>query len=126
MAVDVRISGSTVDVAPDGVTRNRIIPTTYSVDEESTPIDPSDTSGAFGSFQFGVIATSTTQFAGDKTAQIEDDFLGTTEGTITILGDANIGEVATITADSRLGQLYVDRTIAPFTGRFEDALLYYF
>jgi hypothetical protein len=86
----------------------------YSVVEDATPLDPSDLTGGFGQ-----ITMTSNEFTGVKRIMgkdlvLSDGALGTTAGVVR--GLSGTGNVVTIQANSRLGNLAVERTIPPFTG----------
>lgn len=94
----------------------------YSVVEDSTPIDPSDTSGGFG--QVSVSLPETAELAGymDKSIVLTDGALGETTGVVRQL--SGNGLAAQLVANSRLSLLAVERTIAPFSGTLTAYLTY--
>ena len=98
----------------------------YSVTEDSTPLDPSDSSGGVGQFTVGIseedVATNP-RFLRKKTATLVDGSQGTTTGVVRGVSGAN-GDL-TLTVNSRMAQLAVQRTAAPFVGTLEDAFTYY-
>lgn len=97
--------------------------TSYSVTEDSTPIDPSDTTGGVGQFTFGIDEDDKSKFLSNKSAKLEDGSQGTTLGTIRGLSSPD--GALTVTADSRMALLAVKRTAQPFIGTLEGAFVYY-
>lgn len=96
----------------------------YSVVEDSTPIDPSDTTGGYGQLTFTMPENRDTKRLRGKVAQLDDSFYGQTQAVIQSMnGD---GSDVQITADSRLSLLAAVRTAAPFSGTLQNAFLYYF
>lgn len=120
MSGDVTISGTGF---PAGGT---LYPNTtdYSVIEDSTPLDPSDTSGGVGTFSFGITdnGVSAPTFRG-RTAVLADGAQGTTTGTVS--GLSSDGNTITVSADSRLIALNVTRTAQPYSGTLSGCLNYY-
>jgi hypothetical protein len=98
----------------------------YTVTEDSTPIDPNDTSGGVGQIDFDVIEDDDNGaiLLINDTVMLTDQSNGKTTGTVT--GISGNDGVASVTANSRLGLLLSTVQAQPFTGRLEDALLYYF
>lgn len=112
MGIDIKINGKLEQFA-----------SAYSVQEDSTPVDPSDSSGGVGQFTFTVPTRDDTKMLRGKVADLEDGSQGTTQGTITgVSGDR---DNATVTADSRLGALNVGRTAQPYVGTLGGAFRYY-
>lgn len=88
--------------------------TDYQVQEDSTPVDPSDTTGAVG-----VITMMTTEQADTiSLMDIPVDLTIVTQGVTrgTVRGLSSTDDESTIVADSRLAQLVVNRQAQPFTG----------
>lgn len=118
MAVEVKINGS-VEAGPG----ERIIATGYSATEDSTPIDPTDTTGGVGQFNVGADETKSSPLLLRKTVDITDGSQGTTTGTIRTLA-SNDGQL-TITADSRLNLLTATKQAQPRTGTLGSVFIYY-
>lgn len=97
--------------------------TTFSVSEDSTPIDPSDSTGAVGQFTFGIDEDVNTKLLLEATVNLSDQSQGVTSGMVRGISSNN-GDV-TVTADSRLALLATKRQAQPFTGTLENAFLYY-
>jgi hypothetical protein len=95
----------------------------FSVTEEATPLDPSDSTGAVGQFTVAIPPTPETKLVRQKRLDLEDGTRGTTVGTIRSL--AVTPTATTLTADSRLSALNVVRQVNPVNGTFEQAILYY-
>lgn len=98
----------------------------YSVLEESTPIDASDSSGGTGQITFTAADDPSRQgsiLLLNDTVRLTDGDRGETQGKINSLAGTN-GTVS-VTADSLLGQLVVDKTALPQTGTFENVIQYY-
>lgn len=95
----------------------------YSVTEDSTPIDPSDSSGGVGQFTFTVPENDDSKKSRGETVVLDDGSQGTTSGKIT--SASGNGTDATLTADSRLAALMVTRTAQPFSGTLQAAFEYY-
>ena len=96
----------------------------YSVEEDSTPADPSDTTGGFGRITVPIPDRPEIKRWGGKILRLEDGAEGTTTGTIR--GRSGNGLTAQLVADSRIGRLSVPRRAEPFNGTLGDALEYYF
>lgn len=96
----------------------------YSVVEDASPVDPSDTSGGTGQTTVSMAENNETFFLLNKSLDLRDDALGTTRGIVKSL--ASTDGKATVTADGRLALLAAERTAQPFTGTLGDALRYYF
>lgn len=95
----------------------------YSVVEDATPLDPSDLTGGFGQITVALPDRIAVRRTMGKELSLTDGSLGQIVGTVRNLkGDLSAGEVV---ANSRLGQLAVERTIQPFVGLLGDALEYY-
>lgn len=98
----------------------------YSVDEDATPIEPSDSSGGTGVSRFTVTEDSSAEgtilLRGD-TVEIEDGSNGRTKGTVTSVAGSETE--ATINAGSRLNALVLECTMLPFAGTLEAAFRYY-
>jgi hypothetical protein len=99
--------------------------TGYSVSEDATPIDASDSSGGVGqlniSLDEGVQVYS--QLYLNDFLDLEDGANGTTQGVVNSVQITN--GVASLAGDSRIGAFLADRTAAPFTGRLDNAFAYY-
>lgn len=97
----------------------------YSVQEDSTPVSPADSSGGTGT----VSITVTEDAASDGSILLlnddivlEDSVKGTTSGSVNNV-DSNNGAV-TISGDSRLGILNATRYIPAHSGTIETAVLH--
>lgn len=119
MSGDVTISGTGF---PTGGT---LFPNTadYSVVEDATPLDPSDSTGGVGTFTFGVSDKGSYLGFRGRTAMLADGSQGTTTGTVS--GSSSDGTTVTVSADSRLIALNVIRTAQPYSGTISGALNYY-
>lgn len=118
MAVIVKVNGST-EAAPG----QRIIPTGYSASEDSTPIDPTDTTGGVGQFTVGAAETPASPLLLRKVIDINDGSQGVTTGTIRNLS-SNDGAL-TITADSRMNLLTATKQAQPQVGTLGSVFTYY-
>lgn len=112
MAVRARVAGREMRGVTD-----------YSVQEDSTPIDPSDESGGTPQINFAVDEFPGWRNVEDEPVELTDDAQGTTQGTVTAVSMQN-GRVQ-ITADSRILQLATQRTAMPYQGSLGGALRYY-
>lgn len=95
----------------------------YSVVEDSTPMDPSDTTGGFGQITVTLPEDADTRGLMNEQLVLTDGALGETTGTVRSLGGDGLS--AQITANSRLGNLAVERTITPFVGTLTDCIEYH-
>lgn len=86
----------------------------YQVAEDSTPVDPSDTTGATGAITMVTVEQDDTISLMDIPVDLSVVTQGVTRGTVR--GLSSTDEQATITADSRLAQLVVNRQAQPFEG----------
>lgn len=100
--------------------------TEYTVSEESTPVEASDSSGGTGQITFGAV-DDPTRFGSvlllNDTVKLTDGDRGNIEGKINSLTSND--RVLTIVADSLLGRLVVDKKAEPVHGTFGDAITYY-
>lgn len=96
----------------------------YNVVEDSTPIDPSDTSGGYGQLTLTIPETRDSKEIRGREVELEDTDYGTTVGSVVALSGDHYD--LAVTADSRLSQLAATRTAAPFSGTLTAALNYYF
>lgn len=99
---------------------------TYTVSEESTPVEASDTSGGAGQITFTAVDDASRLGSAlllNDTIELRDGDKGVTVGQINSV-TSNDG-VLNITADSRLGRLVMDVTTAPISDTFENVILYY-
>jgi hypothetical protein len=113
--IDIRVDGKIVK----GVSG-------YTVSEESTPIDPSDTTGATGTLSVSFLQRAknvlTAKRMYRKQIDIEDRGQGITQGIARV--PSTSGGTISIGADQRLALLAVVRTAAPFNGTLGDYLTY--
>lgn len=110
-----------VTIVVDGV--EQYTTDSFSVTEDATPIDPSDMTGGVSQFTFGAQDSAESFDLYDKTVSLVDDAQGTTTGIVRGLNGNN--GALTVTADSRMGMLTVERTAQPFVGTLENAIHYY-
>ena len=100
---------------------------TYTVQEDATPLIGDDNSGGVGQINFNVVedpgAEGTILLLND-TVELIDPFYGRTNGDITSISTSD--GVASITANSRLGRLVATRSVQPYTGTLGGAITYYF
>ena len=98
----------------------------YSVSEESTPIEASDSSGGTGQISFNAV-DDPSRFGSvlllNDTVKLTDGDRGDTEGKINSL--VSNDRVLNVTADSRLGRLVADKTAAPVHSTFSSVITYY-
>lgn len=98
----------------------------YTVLEESTAIEASDSSGGTGQISFSAIddpSRTGSMLLLNDTVELTDGARGMTQGKINDIQGVN-GAVA-ITADSRLGRLVIDATSPGVNGTFGDAVFQY-
>jgi hypothetical protein len=98
----------------------------YSANEESTPIDPSDTSGGYGQLKFNAIEDASPDGSAlllNDTVTLADGSNGSTMGVVSSVD--MVDGIVTITADSRLGILRARVQAAPFNGTLASAFTYY-
>lgn len=120
MAVEVEVTGNGIFAGAKSNIGG------YSVSEESTPVEASDTTGGAGQLTFSAVEAvgrfgSSLLLNDDVT--LTDGDRGTTVGKINAV-TSNDG-ILNVTADSRLGRLVTDVSTVPVDGTFEDAILYY-
>lgn len=97
--------------------------TGYSVQEDATPLDVSSTEGGVGTINFAMAADPNSIMMFDSAIELDDDYRGTTSGTIT---QVELSEgLNNVTADSRLGVLVGNTRALPMTGTFESVVRYY-
>lgn len=112
---------SGVVVKLNGVIRRDV--SEYTVVEDSTPLDPSDTTGGFGQ----ITATLESRPGGERTMgqtlTLEDGSLGQTTGIVRGINDDDIS--MSFTADSRIALLAVERTCQPFIGTLTAGITYH-
>lgn len=97
--------------------------TDYSVIEDSTPTDPTDTTGGYGQFTVGIGELEDTRYLHGVPINLRISSQGETVGTVRGLGGDGHG--ATVTADSRLAQLNAVRTAQPVNGTLASVFTYY-
>lgn len=96
----------------------------YSVQEDATTINAGTYSGGFGQLTVEMNDESRDLIrAINDRATLSDPVMGKVTGTVRNMSSDD-GDI-TVTADSTLGLFNADKVVAPFTGRFEDALRYY-
>lgn len=96
----------------------------YSAVEDSTPIDPSDTSGGAGQIGLSIAPTPDGKQLRGKTVRLTDGAQGSTTGRISAASGGTANPTA-VTADSRLIALNVVRVANPYTGTLAGAFSYY-
>lgn len=95
----------------------------YSVVEDSTPVDPADTTGGFGQISTTLYDKEATPTLLGKPLDLSDGQQGETTGVVR--GLSGNGLSASVTADSRLALTAVTRQAQPFVGTLGGALRYY-
>lgn len=115
MAVDVTIDGTLYTST-----------SSYTVQEDATPIVAGDNAGGTGQFTITLPtpedASKARRFR-DKSVSLADGSQGTTVGIARQISGNDLE--TTITADSRLAALVVTRTTQPYVGTLEGAFRYY-
>lgn len=96
----------------------------YSVVEDSSPVDISDTTGGTGQTTISLEEDPATRGWMNDRLELQDQALGVTRGTIRSMSAAD--SKATVTADGLLALASVEKTAQPFIGTLGDALRYYF
>lgn len=105
----------------------------FSYTEDATPIDPLSTDGGSSQVTFSAIEDSTSTDSVLKTnsrliinnaVTISDDDFGDINLQVKKL-DINSGGVLTVTGDSIMAKLNVEKTAEAFTGTLADAITYY-
>lgn len=101
--------------------------TGYSVQEDATPLDPSDTTGGVGQIDFDAEfiegPEGSVQLQG-LDVELRDNYRGSTFGTIT---DVELSDDKTVsmTANGRLGALVGTVKAKPMVDTFQNVILYY-
>lgn len=95
----------------------------YTVSEDSTPLDPSDSTGGVGQFTVTIPESTDAKHLSGQTVTLVDGTQGTTIGTSNgITGD---GQVFTLTVDGRLNAFMATQTAQPYSGTLGGAFTYY-
>lgn len=118
MAVDVTITGGGSFAGSTANINN------YSVSEESTPVEASDTSGGAGQITFTAVdngALSALLINSD--VSITDGDRGTITGRINNLNSTD--RIISVTADSRLGRLVADKRVGPVDTTLDSVIYSY-
>lgn len=108
----------------------RVLPdlSDWSAQEDSTPIDASDTSGSVGGFSIAFahrLAPHVIKgFVGRRRIRIDDDDYGLTLGNVA--APSSQDGVSQVTVDNKLARLAVTRTAKPYAGTLGGAIDYYF
>ena len=101
--------------------------TNYTIKEDSTPLDPSDSSGSTGSISFGVSedpdADGTIALLG-STINVADSANGEISGLVRTISVSD--GTAGIELETSLSKLNVDRLVKGFNGTLRAAFTYYF
>ena len=90
----------------------------YSVTEESTPLNPADSSGSVGALTLSAPENPDAEYAVSETFTLTDPARGSVQGIVR--GVATAGGRNTFTADSALGALNTDRLMPPLWGMLSD------
>lgn len=111
---------STAEIVVGGKRTTNV--TSFSVQEDATPIDPSSSAGGVGQITLGLVADRDSPMLMGEIV-ITDGARGRTRGAVTGLS-ASDGEL-TVTADSILGRFNSNRVAAPYVGTLGGAVTYY-
>lgn len=95
----------------------------YSIVEDSSPIDVADSSGGVQQATFTIRTPDGWKTFRGKSAVIQDATEGTTQLIVTDI--SNNRGVLTVTANSMLAKTAVTRTMQPYTGTLGGAITYY-
>jgi hypothetical protein len=95
----------------------------YSITEDSTPVDPADSTGGYGQLTLAIKDKPGVKLLGGAPLEFADGVQGKTSGIVR--GQSGNGLTAQITADSRLALAAVKRKAGPFVGTLGNALRYY-
>lgn len=97
--------------------------TTWSVDEDITPIDPGSTDGGVGQITFSAPDWPLSRHLRNTDVTLEDSDYGTTIGVVrSVSNDDNV--MMSATADSELGKLVAQRTAEPYQGTLQGLFQY--
>ena len=100
--------------------------TGYTVNEDATPIEGSDTTGGTGTLNFSVMENSApdgTIMLLNDSVQLTDGSNGVTSGIVYSVADGD--GLATISANARTNAFIANVKIAPYTGTLGGAFTYY-
>lgn len=95
----------------------------YSIVEDSSPIDPADSSGGVQQATFTIKTPSNWKTFRGKTALLQDETEGVAQLIVTDV--SNSRGILTVTANSELAKTAVTRTVQPYTGTLGGAIIYY-
>jgi hypothetical protein len=109
-----------VEVHIDNYTTSNV--SSFSVQEDATPIDPSSSAGGIGQITFGLDSSEDSPLLIGELI-ITDGARGKTSGAIRSLAETD-GKL-TITADSVLGRFNTDKTAPPYSGTLGGAVQMY-
>lgn len=113
-----------VDVTVNDVAISRLV-SGYSADEEATPIDPSDTTGATARFTLDFVkrvSAAEVKRMRRKSIELQDGSQGTTRG-LAVVPSSSKGLIS-LSADARTNLLNAERTARPFVGVLGNYLTY--
>lgn len=97
--------------------------TSYSIQEDSTPIDPSDESGGIAQINFSAPQWDGWKASRHTQVEFADDTQGIIKGEVNTIAK-NAGMLS-ITADSRIIAMSATRQAKPYQGTLEGAIKYY-
>ena len=97
--------------------------TDFSVVEDSTPVDPSETTGGVGQFTLSIGERDDTKYLQGVPVNLSVISQGETTGTVRGLSGSD--GAALVTADSRLALLNANRTAQPVNGTLATVFTYY-
>lgn len=97
----------------------------YSVSEDSTPLDISDSSGGYGQVTLTVASRPGWRSWRKKLVDFEDTTQGTTQAIVTTVSEDHTTGMVSVSADSRVSAMAAVRTAQPYVGTLGGALRYY-
>lgn len=95
----------------------------YSVQEDSTPVNPGDENGGTSQVNLTMPTPEKWRSTRGKSIELSDSSQGITSGKVATLSEK--GGNLSITANSRILDMNVTRTAQPFVGNLRDAITYY-
>lgn len=98
----------------------------YSIQEDSTPLSPADSSGGVGTMSFSFPRVTDPHLLVDEDVTITDTDRGGSKGRVDSASRSDVGDSVQVDAFSRLGELNIYNVQAqPFTGDLAGAFRYY-
>lgn len=120
MAVEVEVTGNGAYAGAKSAIES------YSVSEESGPVEASDSGGGVGQIKFTAIEDPSrfgSALLFNDEVKLTDGDRGTTVGTVSDLNSN--GGMMSVTATSRLGRLVIDKKVGPVHDTFPNVMRYY-